>query len=210
MFKETDQFLDSQLNKVNITKSTSETDDMSQYQEWLKYRKEFMEWKRNNHNKFQGSNESVPCVLQSERLFTIQVQNQLLQQETNFQNTLESIQQHLRNIKAECINDEGEMIQKKGNKIFDSQRSIQNTQLCSASTTMQKLQIEFEHEAGMFNDDVDFIREVAVGKELAPEMNLAQELFQLKNRFEIWKEHFKYKLRDARDIIATKKIVNKQ
>eukprot|EP01023_Acetabularia_acetabulum_P034344 TRINITY_DN3223_c0_g2_i2.p1 TRINITY_DN3223_c0_g2~~TRINITY_DN3223_c0_g2_i2.p1 ORF type:complete len:253 (+),score=39.18 TRINITY_DN3223_c0_g2_i2:197-955(+) len=182
------------------------------YQEWLQYKEEFFKWKEYQLQEveYRSVLGSYQEVLESERMVAMQWQSDFIQSETSFYNTLESIQKQLQNIKEEC-DDETEgasdinlvrNLSSQSKHSIDAGADVLSPQQQFAQTTIKQLQVEFEREAGMMNDDVGFIREVATGQEYAPDMNLTQELVQLKKRFEAWKEHFKYKLRDARDIIV--------
>eukprot|EP01025_Chloroclados_australasicus_P031649 TRINITY_DN31993_c0_g1_i1.p2 TRINITY_DN31993_c0_g1~~TRINITY_DN31993_c0_g1_i1.p2 ORF type:complete len:248 (-),score=24.15 TRINITY_DN31993_c0_g1_i1:535-1278(-) len=81
-------------------------------------------------------------------------------------------------------------------------RQVQDRGLQQLSvTSVQQLQREFEYESAMFNDDIQFLNEVATGREVVEDMNPVHELVNLKKQFETWTEKFKIKLRKAKDIV---------
>eukprot|EP01024_Parvocaulis_polyphysoides_P026665 TRINITY_DN2425_c1_g3_i2.p1 TRINITY_DN2425_c1_g3~~TRINITY_DN2425_c1_g3_i2.p1 ORF type:complete len:316 (+),score=22.15 TRINITY_DN2425_c1_g3_i2:144-950(+) len=218
--RDSENSYDQQYHKSTISQQQYQIQESDeQYREWQQYKEEFLNWRK--QQKVQEVDQrsvlsSYQDILENERMVAMQWQQDFVQSETSFYNTLDTIRRQLQLIKEECEDEtEGEIVRNLQNYPRNQSQKSRKTQGDAesrpvqltphqqfAQNTLKNLQSEFEHEAGMLNDDVDFIREVATGQEIAPEMNLTQELVQLKKRFESWKEHFKYKLRDARDIIV--------
>lgn len=66
------------------------------------------------------------------------------------------------------------------------------------------LGVEFERRRALFNDDADFIRDVASGKvNPAKEMSSDAELAKLLLRYKRWKKEFKGKLKAAQQAVAS-------
>mmetsp|Transcript_33071 Transcript_33071/g.93600 ORF Transcript_33071/g.93600 Transcript_33071/m.93600 type:complete len:1272 (+) Transcript_33071:218-4033(+) len=70
-----------------------------------------------------------------------------------------------------------------------------------AIQAVDRLKDDFDMRTQVYDDDIDFIREVKDGRTDAPDMDPAFELKQLSHRFENWKRDFKHRLHEAKHLL---------
>lgn len=79
-------------------------------------------------------------------------------------------------------------------------QSISETNMV-AIQAINRLNDELEMRAQVYDDDIDFIREVKEGITEAPDMDPVHELRNLQHRFEAWKRDFKQRLHETKHLI---------
>lgn len=73
----------------------------------------------------------------------------------------------------------------------------------TAKQAVQRLKDDLEMRTQVYDDDIEFIREVKEGRTEAPDMDPAFELKNLSQRFEVWKRDFKQRIHEVRAVPCT-------
>jgi hypothetical protein len=73
----------------------------------------------------------------------------------------------------------------------------------AASAAVSSLAADFVGKAPLFEDDADFIAEVARGASFAPGMDPQTELDLLRKKYDVWNKAFKERLRHAQSALRT-------
>jgi hypothetical protein len=72
-----------------------------------------------------------------------------------------------------------------------------------AAAAVHSLAADFMGKAPLFEDDADFIAEVAQGASFAPGMDPQSELDLLRKKYDVWNKAFKERLRHAQGALRT-------